>query len=1551
MEDLIAGGKKLTLAPLPDLALGGRDVELHRDRSRTDLKAELAREGLEKKEVFVELDKDKLDAALVKLYRQARADLNEGGSNTLFLALGFLEWKKKASDERAYRAPLILQPVRLERRNARSGMKLTAHDDDPRFNMTLLELLKQDFGMRIPGLDGELPSDESGIDVTGIWNRVRRAIAGTPGFEVREQVVLGIFSFSKYLMWKDLVDRRDLLKQNRVVAHLIERGKEPFAANGPLPRPEDLDVKVDPADLYAPLPADSSQLAAVVAAGEGHDFVLDGPPGTGKSQTIANMIAQNLALGRRVLFVSEKRAALDVVYRRLEQVGLGDFCLELHSHKSAKIEVLRQLERAWNARGALASEEWATKTRELKTLRDALNGFAAAMHRRHDCGLTVHDAVWRVVRDGDDATPVLRWPPQTRHAATEVDAMRQVVRRLELTHTPMERLPDAITHHVNAREWSNSWQAALLSAAMEYRDAAREVAEAAQATQRTVALPLSIDSPLDARRLATLCEALAGATGLNLAFAFRPDHLAANAALRDLAQATRTWNECRSRLSADYADPASAESAQAQLEQGWTAAEGKIWPLKPLAQWQCKRALSATGNASGDVDPGQDLGLLAEMAGLRERAERASEALSDVAAARGLDSDPELLEEMAASAEALRTAIRSQASDPHAFSQLIEAARALVVDANEMLGPDTPFGLAATTLAERIARFEEAEAAFVAAGGGASSPSDFAAIAELCDAIAAHAPQLNALCQWNAARMDAEALGLEPVIHRVVSGLPDGEAVPLFETAYAKWFAPWAIDADTQLSQFHSASHEDAIRRFRDITEEVQKLTAGIIRARLCSGLPDQSGVARASGYGILKHELAKQRAHKPVRQLAEEMGPDFSALAPCMLMSPLSIAQYLPATQELFDIVIFDEASQITPWDAVGSIGRGRQLVLAGDQKQMPPTNFFSRGSASVDEDTLEDLDSILDECVSAAIPRRSLDWHYRSRHDSLIAFSNSRYYDNRLVTFPAPETRDSAVEWHRVDGVYGKGSEQTNVIEAQAIVAEAKRRLQGKAPGETTLGIVTLNSKQQELIEDLLERARRADPAFDAHFADELEEPVFVKNLETVQGDERDTIILGITFGPVERGGRKMSMNFGPLNRDGGWRRLNVAVTRARSAMLLFTSFDAGMIDLSRTSAQAVRDLKHYIEFAERGPRALAEAHLDSIGGTESPFEDAVKARLERRGWSVRPQIGVSGYRIDLGIVHPDHPGDFLAGVECDGAMYHSALTARDRDKVRQAVLEGLGWRIYRIWSTDFWIDADGAMDRVHTQLETALAEDRERRGRVSPIVETEAALEQASEASDPSEEDGDQSLDEGSRTPQPRPTQPPLGDNLAAPAPLFARATAVSATTGAIPYRHTDFSPFEDRIEPARFHDAGYDETLRELIGHVVRTEAPIRKEQLATAIARAHGFARTGRLIRKRINRLAWHAFPHLEDAGGLTFVWTDSAAVGSLATYRVTEDGASARPIDQIALQELRLAGDAVGAADDAAVAVARLFGIGRLAQDARARIELALRAEPAGSAA
>lgn len=475
------------------------------------------------------------------------------------------------------------------------------------------------------------------------------------------------------------------------------------------------------------------------------------------------------------------------------------------------------------------------------------------------------------------------------------------------------------------------------------------------------------------------------------------------------------------------------------------------------------------------------------------------------------------------------------------------------------------------------------------------------------------------------------------------------------------------------------------------------------------------------------------------------------------------------------------------------------------------------------------------------------------RSRHESLIAFSNHRYYDSNLITFPAAVTRKSAVTWKRVDGVYAKGKGRTNQAEAEAMVEETVRRLTDPsfAGAGKSLAIVTLNSDQQKLVEDLLDQARQRNPEIERYFMEDMTEPVVVKNLETVQGDERDLIMLGIGFGPTEPGSNSMSMSFGPLNRDGGWRRLNVAVTRARQEMMIFTSFDPSMIDLNRTSARAVRDLKHFLEFADRGPQALAEAVQGSVGGYDSPFEEAVARRLMDRGWQVVPQIGVSRFRIDLGVVHPDRPGDYLVGIECDGASYHSGATARDRDKVRAAVLGGLGWKLLRVWSTDWWVNPEGALERLNSWINWLLDESRK---------SIAAAVEQTTE-----EQMVALSHDEN------------VFADILVPPPETSQLISLSAPPAEVTageYVLADLAPFDAVICPENFYQVNNDKVLLDLVKHVLAVESPISETNLVFRIARGHRFQKAGRLIRERILECAeTHFHVRLDPLGG-TFIWND-----------------------------------------------------------------------------
>lgn len=520
------------------------------------------------------------------------------------------------------------------------------------------------------------------------------------------------------------------------------------------------------------------------------------------------------------------------------------------------------------------------------------------------------------------------------------------------------------------------------------------------------------------------------------------------------------------------------------------------------------------------------------------------------------------------------------------------------------------------------------------------------------------------------------------------------------------------IESEQVLRDFFGPEHEERIERFRKLDDKMGELTREVIRARLAAKIPRDQAIAEETDgipkaeLGFLRKEIARKTRHIPVRQLLSRIPQLLPRLKPCVLMSPLSVAQYLEAAHKGFDVVIFDEASQIPVWDSVGAIARGTQLIVVGDPKQLPPTNFFNP-SEDAEEETIveqEDLESILDELLTQGLRHKQLQWHYRSRHEGLIAFSNRHYYENDLLTFPSPQTKLGGVRFvHLPEARYDKGKTRTNPTEARALVTELIQRLQ--MPGERrSFGVVTFSQTQQELIEDLLDEERRKHPEIEAHFGDAPPvegEPVFVKSLESVQGDERDVILFSIGYGLDQTG--HISMNFGPLNREGGERRLNVAITRAKHEVVVFSGLRGEQIDLTRSRARGVRDLKHFLEYAERGQKALVPAkNSASTTAADSGFDQIVADAIRAQGYKVHRQVGCSGYRIDLAVAHPHEPEQYLLGIEYDGPTYGRAATARDRDKLRQTVLRGLGWNIHRIWSTDWWHNREEQTKKLIEKLE---------------------------------------------------------------------------------------------------------------------------------------------------------------------------------------------------------------------------------------------------------
>jgi very-short-patch-repair endonuclease len=1721
LEDLLSEGHAIKLLPRPELMDGKdpRSQAIHEARERENLRRQHALDALKRKEVFVGISPDDMESRLTDLYRSSRAALQEGGSNTLFLALGFLSWTRDNTDSKRFRAPLILVPVSLERKNARSGFSILLHDDEPRFNPTLVEMLRQDFELSLDVVEGELPKDDAGLNVAAIWNTVSDAVKDIKGWEVVDDVVLSTFSFAKYLMWKDLVERTDQLKQNPVVKHLIETPREVYPSSIEFPQARDLDRELPPQNMFCPLPADSSQLSAVAAASKGKDFVLIGPPGTGKSQTIANLIAQCLAEHKRVLFVSEKMAALDVVYRRLRDVGLGHFCLELHSSKARKFEVLEQLRKSWDAANTVEPEDWLAEAERLATVRAQLNRYVERLHVRHSNGMSAYEAIGLVVAGKGLPLIELSWPAAESHDRTTLNKLREAADLLDVNVAAVgeRELTTSPLAHVIHSEWSPGWQSTLLSKAAAVRPVVEKYNGAAADYIRAVGLPEIALDEKGRSALALLAKILPDAAGRDWQFVLKPDAKQILEGLHKSVDLVRQYTELHAALPVPL-DSERLENINlaiaaltrhrelmAQLAEPWPATvvdklqyglrlvsaiaeetrklsvpyksklttafikglqtdleevEASAWPMSWIKRKALIKKLKEAADGPGEPNVESDVQRLVKLDDLRTQviaitdlkhstsgvwssletdvdiarasisfqnalgAARSHQEWEDVGLEpigqgacgdtarsdlvrmrelRHLDAELSRLESVAADmlgvwagyqtdltvaiafaayqsvlqdaksgrkwtdsglsavetgrcgegpartlasmrhlvrleqelhgfadlaqkTSNLWSGLRTKSEDVAAvqafFTSLLTAlaplaetseGAAAVRDSvgrllgagNMMLEAGGPVAAAGNRYVEAKASLDAVVGDFAIASGLAGNDSAFHAVpatelAEKASRVIHSQGRLNAWCAWRKARSHAIALGLAPLVAAVEHGaVAGGDIRAMFDVAYARWWLNAVVDADDVLRNFVSAEHEKRIRDFRELDERFTKLTQSWVRARLSSGLPSQQSVSRDSEWGVLRYEMNKKSKHLPLRELMSQAPGAVLSLAPCLLMSPLSIAQYLSSDSADFDLVVFDEASQIPVWDAIGAIARGKQVVMVGDPKQLPPTSFFDRAeSDSEDIDVESDLESILDECIAANLPTRNLSWHYRSRHESLIAFSNHRYYEGGLVTFPSPVTNDRAVSFHLVsDGLYEKGGARINKPEAKALVADLVSRL--KEPGfresELTVGVVTFNSEQQTLILDLLDEERRKDATIESFFMDTELEPVFVKNLESVQGDERDIMYFSLTYGPTVSG--EPSMNFGPMNKQGGERRLNVAITRARHELRVFSSLRPEQLDLSRTQAAGVRDLKHFMEFAERGARALGEAVAGSLGGFDSPFEQAVHAALTAKGWTLHTQVGVSSFRVDLGVVDPDAPGAYLAGVECDGATYHRSATARDRDKLREQVLRGLGWEIVRIWSTDWWIDADSTAEKTHLRLSDLLTKKRAVRAAQEEQAErlAEAAIEAARTKSTVEVPEASTSVGKivvGSEIVEESSSVYAFNQAATSSPSIDVDATFVEA----------DLASAGHAIDPDAFFDRPYDSTLLGMIEHVINVEGPVRDEVLARRIARAHGWTRTGSRIQDRVVRLAEiHFAAQKEDVG--VFFWPKACGGISSIGFRRSPLG-NARSVDEISISEL-----------------------------------------------
>ncbi len=1278
------------------------------------------------------LSRADLTLRLRETARRARASMEEQGVNILYLALAMLKWSNAPRDPVLRRAPLILVPVQLQETGVRERFKLEWTGDDIEPNLSLETKLKHDFRISLP----EMPS-EGTLDVEEYLSEVERAVAGRDGWKVeRNEAHLNFFSFSKLLIYKDL-EADAWPKGHRPYDHPLARRL--FGPEGFEQVSAEADARVEGAlgleDLHPVRDADSSQTEAVFDAIQGRDLVIQGPPGTGKSQTITNLIAEALHRDRTVLFVSEKMAALEVVKRRLDAIGLGGACLELHSWKTSRYAVRDQLDGA--LRMSKPKEAPARPNPALlKETRTRLNDYAKAVNEPVGrSGLSPRDLIGKQAKLEVDGSGIEIGDAKS-WSYDEFLQRLEVARELQEQVEKLGQLPsEHVWRPFDQPSLSPSEERVLSQALNDARGALRALEQKADKVTALIAraAPFQSLTPRELERIVFALKRALAAPPLLGAIHRDPRWRRAAPRIAKAARAAKEDAEIRARHGGALRPDAWNEIRREDRE-ALCARTRFLIPPKPLREARKKLASLCDGEPPDSVEGRVELvDAVLRARELRRGVDEAREVVDGLFPGRAGKWSDEALGGFASAAEWLRQLSLDKdegrvGDEVHDLLDRLEGRpKARPIDKNARQEPArVPSRSAIRAAISECEKLMEALAqALDKLGLRTDRLPDGRLLKEraygevdawLAEAVD-KAGSIRDVARFNKLERTATELGIGGAAEAAANTDAAWEIGALFESGcYSAWLDA-AFDEREALADFDGAAHGREVRRFGKLDEASFKFN----RARIAALHQQRYQELRGPEMVVLRRQLQSKR-HRlmPVRRLMREAGQAIQTVKPVFMMSPLSIAKYLPPRSVEFDMVVFDEASQVRPVEALGAIVRGRQAIVVGDDKQLPPTAFFDRMADAVEEDASAtgDLESILDLFRAQGAPERMLRWHYRSRHESLIEVSNREFYDNRLVVFPSPDANreDVGLEFRRLPDAFYRGR-GVNPGEAKAIAQAVMEHAQ--ASPEESLGVAAFGASQARRIEDELYLLRRQDSSCRRFFAKDSEEPFFVKNLENVQGDERDVILISIGYGRKEDG--RLSMNFGPVNRIGGERRLNVLITRARRRCVVFSNFVAADLDLQRSGAKGVRALKTFLEYAEANGTEAAALKTPEVG---SPFDEILAAKLRERGHDVDRAVGSRGFSINAAVRDPERPGRYVLGIQGDGAAYGGFPFARDRDRLKRQVLERLGWTIHRLWSVDWLRDADGALRAIEDAILAAKEKARLRRKREDRQKQSEEA-----------------------------------------------------------------------------------------------------------------------------------------------------------------------------------------------------------------------------------
>lgn len=1253
---------------------------------------------LESNKLYADLSEGEVNVRLKELYRASRTALEENGANALFIAFGVMEWYETPESTKPRFAPLLLVPIDMVRSGR--GYRIRMRDEGPILNTTLVELLKQNFSLHMPELD-PLPQDQFGVDVVKTLSLARAYIRQKTRWNVHENALIGYFSFNKFVMWNDIHSNSELLAEHPIVKGLLQNHLEAHEETPPIDA-RSVDKSVAPQHYALPVEVDSSQLEAVVNSGLGKSFILHGPPGTGKSQTITNMIANALYQGKRVLFVAEKMAALSVVQRRLEKIGLAPFCLELHSNKATKTHFLEQLQKTLELVQIQSPQEYEETATQLFSRRKELIRHIESLHKTRGNGYSLYNAI---VAFSENPSEPLEIPSEV------VTTLNKA--QLENWQAALIRL-DAVLSVSGHPAHHPLKQLILNEAAAENLPLVRQTLSEYSATLSSLEscivhfegltyLPTQT-SFLGVTALALLAEAMQGIRyySADLAQIVQESHKLQ--ALRFALNHGEKTQELAQNLQKEYSPQVLSLNAN-ELQEEWKGIQAK-WLLPRL--FATKSFLRKMRVYRSDFEEQHIPLLVNQLSQYREELSASqlfTTPLEPIFGTIGHEKaeDWAAMQQASESAERLYQALLSYAPAlgletssvlSLANTQLVPLLSHTSTELSSLLGEIVSLYTKAKELRPHVDAFFVQERITTA---------PLSQEIHEMEQYLLHYNEIKDWALWCRERQRLSSLGLGFAIEALEADESlNGQRLAEKVTKGAfKQLAEDIIDQEESLRHFSGAIFEDSIKNYKQLSREFQELTQKELYCRLAHPIAKLSGAAGSSSeVGILKRNIGNHGRGTSIRKIIDQIPHLLPRLCPCMLMSPLSVAQYIDLKGEKFDLVIFDEASQMPTSEAVGAIARGKSLVVVGDPKQMPPTSFFARNQVDDEEAEVDDMESILDDCIALSLPSRYLTWHYRSKHESLIAFSNRHYYEGKLYTFPSVDDKTSKVQFIPIEGVYARGTTRSNEKEARAVVEEVVRRLRSNE--EKSLGIIAFSQVQQNLIEDLLTEQLYKDPALEEK-AFHSTEPIFIKNLENVQGDERDVILFSVGYGPDKEG--KVSLNFGPLNKRGGERRLNVAVSRARYEMMIFSSLRPEQIDLNRTKAEGVIGLKRFLEFAGGSSLPICNQTENALH-TPSPLLAQLAQKLRERGYTVNLQIGRSGFRIDLAIVHPQFPDKYILGILSDGAGYYATKTTRDREIVQPSVLSMLHWHIMRVWTVDLFEHPERVLTRIEERIQSILS-----------------------------------------------------------------------------------------------------------------------------------------------------------------------------------------------------------------------------------------------------